>query len=106
MKVQNLISAMIGLWFVCSPWIFGFVDGTSEFYMCVVFGSVQSAASLLAMAAWRRGRLLNVLCALIGLSFIIFSNAFHVSILELVVFEVLGLASIMINYSVIFPESQ
>jgi hypothetical protein len=106
MIVKNVMSSLIGIWFICTPWVFGMSFDTTESNLCIFLGSIQLLASLLAIKKWKRKNLFNLLSILIGFSFIIMSNAFQHHMLELMAYEILGLASIMINYAVIFPQSQ
>ncbi|MCR8630831.1 SPW repeat domain-containing protein [Paenibacillus radicis (ex Xue et al. 2023)] len=106
MIVKNVLSSFIGVWFIFTPWIFGFTGNSTEYYTCLTFGSIQFIFSLLAsMKPWKFS-VMNWAPLLTGVWFIIFPNAFDMYIVDIVVLEILGLATILLNYALIFPESQ
>ncbi|TDF98243.1 SPW repeat domain-containing protein [Paenibacillus piri] len=106
MIVKNAISSFIGVWFLLTPWMFGLTASGLETYLCFILGGIQCLFSLLAISFPGGKSWLNGLPLFIGIWFIIFPNAFNLPLLQIVVLEVLGLATILINYALLFPESQ
>ncbi|NOU93451.1 hypothetical protein GC093_09495 [Paenibacillus sp. LMG 31456] len=106
MIVKNVLSSFIGVWFIFTPWIFGFAENSTEYYISLIFGSVQFIFSFLAIVKRWKYSVMNWAPLLNGVWFIIFPNAFDMHILDIVVLEILGLATILLNYALIFPESQ
>ncbi|MDF2963515.1 MAG: hypothetical protein K0S39_5250 [Paenibacillus sp.] len=106
MIVKNLMSAFIGLWFFFTPWLFEFNTGSTEAYICFILGSIQVLISILAVVISGKKALINWVPLLIGVWFIIFPNAFNLHLSEIVLLELLGLTTLLLNYALIFPESQ
>ncbi|TVY00262.1 SPW repeat protein [Paenibacillus cremeus] len=94
MKVRNVLSALIGIWFAAAPWIFGFADQNGALWTSVVFGVIQLIASL-----WAGGKLgwQNLVSAVTGIWFIVFPFLFPVSSGELWTSIVLGVVTVALN---------
>ncbi|MZQ84854.1 hypothetical protein GQF01_22345 [Paenibacillus sp. 5J-6] len=106
MYLKNVLSACMGLWFLVSPWVFGFEDQTNAFFACVLLGSVQFVGSLLALGKTGKQVWQNWLCLTIGALFILFPNVFHVGLMAYFLFVVLGFLTILVNYANLYADEQ
>lgn len=50
MKWRNALAALIGIWFIISPWVFDYANNTAALWTSVVIGAVQLIVSAWAMA--------------------------------------------------------
>jgi hypothetical protein len=106
MLVKNLVSSLIGLWFILIPFLLGFALTSAQAAICFILGAVQFIFSILSVARKGRPRWIHGIPILIGVWFIIFPNVYDLHLFEFVLLELLGLATILLNYALIFPESQ
>ncbi|WP_028547986.1 SPW repeat domain-containing protein [Paenibacillus sp. UNC451MF] len=99
MAVKNLLAALIGLLFVFGPHWIHFTH-ESAVITSVVFGSIQFIASILAFVLKKSGwnSWLNWISMLAGIWFVIFPFAYLSGLGEYVIYVVLGITSVMLNY--------
>ncbi|MDQ0189025.1 SPW repeat protein [Alicyclobacillus cycloheptanicus] len=45
MKWRNGLAALIGIWFIISPWVFHYADETAPLWTSIVLGAIQLIAS-------------------------------------------------------------
>lgn len=106
MYLKNVLSACMGLWFLVSPWVFGFETQTNALFACALFGSLQFVVSLLALGKTGKRVWQNWLCLAIGAIFILIPNVFHVGLMAFFLFVVLGFITILVNYSNLYADEQ
>ncbi|UKS24473.1 SPW repeat protein [Paenibacillus sp. HWE-109] len=104
--MKNLLCACIGIWFLVSPWVFGFQTQPNAIFTCALLGSLQFVAALLALGKSGKKVWQNWVCLVIGALFIVVPNVFHLNLLAFTSFVVLGFMTILTNYSNLFPEYQ
>ncbi|MDQ0189024.1 SPW repeat protein [Alicyclobacillus cycloheptanicus] len=51
MKWRNGLAALIGIWFIISPWVFSYSNDTGALWTSIVIGAIQ-----LIVAAWAMGK--------------------------------------------------
>ncbi|MCY9665159.1 SPW repeat protein [Paenibacillus alginolyticus] len=103
---KNLLSACMGLWFVVSPWVFGFEAHTNALYTCALLGSLQFVGSLLALGKTGKKVWQNWFCFIIGAVFIVVPNVYHLDIMAFFSFVVLGFMTILVNYANLYADQQ
>lgn len=106
MYMKNLISACMGLWFVLSPWVFGFEDQTNAMFASVLLGSLQFVGSMLALGKTGKRVWQNWLCLAIGAIFILYPNLFHVQLMAYFLYVLLGFMTILVNYANLYADEQ
>ncbi|KRE83753.1 hypothetical protein ASG89_11555 [Paenibacillus sp. Soil766] len=106
MYLKNSLSALMGLWFLMTPWVFGFGDVTNALFTCALFGSLQFVSSMLALGKTGKHMWQNWVCVGCGVVFIVFPNVYHLSFMAFFSFVALGFMTILINYANLYPDSQ
>ncbi|NRF95900.1 SPW repeat protein [Paenibacillus frigoriresistens] len=78
-KINNTLTALIGIWFIIAPWIFGFSDHVAALSISVVIGAVQLITSLRSFKTpeW------NFITFFVGVWFIIFPFVYTVDTTEI-----------------------
>jgi hypothetical protein len=79
MPIRNSIAAVLGLWFICTPWVLGFSHLPAVVWTSTIIGFVQLASALLALKKSGLNILHNWLMLLTGIWFAIFSMTFSMS---------------------------
>lgn len=97
MKITNSLAALIGLFFVISPWVFAFSDQTGALWYSIIVGIVQIAASLLAIGKSGWGAWQSWLSLVAGVLFIILPLAYSLGSGATWTFIVLGIVTVLIN---------
>jgi hypothetical protein len=105
MTVKNLFSALIGVWFIVTPWMFNFVENTHAFVICMILGSIQVIFSLLAWGKSGKKAWQSWISLFIGISFIIYPNIYHLDIAAYSLSVLLGFVTLLLNYSNLFPDN-
>lgn len=106
MYLKNSLSALMGLWFLMSPWVFGFGDVTNALFSCTLLGGLQFVSSMLALGKSGKHMWQNWLCVATGALFIVLPNVCHLGLMAFFSFVVLGFMTILVNYANLYPESQ
>lgn len=106
MYLKNVLSACMGLWFLFSPWIFGFEALTNALFTCALLGSLQFVSSLMALGKTGKKVWQNWLCFIIGALFIVVPNVFHLNLMAFFSFVVLGFMTILVNYANLYADEQ
>ncbi|NEW08304.1 hypothetical protein GK047_20080 [Paenibacillus sp. SYP-B3998] len=106
MIFKNVLSALIGIWFIATPWVFGFTDQINPYLVCIFLGSLQVICSLLAGGKTGHKVWQNWVCFLTGAVFIVLPNLYQWSILEFFIFVVLGFMTLLLNYSNLYSDYQ
>lgn len=106
MYLKNSLSALMGLWFLMSPWVFGFGEVTNALFSCALLGGLQFVSSMLALGKSGKHLWQNWLCVTTGALFIVLPNVFHLGLMAFFSFVVLGFMTILVNYANLYPESQ
>jgi uncharacterized membrane protein YfcA len=104
MIVKNVLSALIGLWFIATPWMFGFVDQRQAFVVCICLGIIQFISSLLAFGKSGKTSWPNWISLCIGICFLVYPNVYHFEITEYSLTVFLGFVTFLFNYSNLFPD--
>ncbi|MEC0228738.1 SPW repeat protein [Paenibacillus alba] len=104
MYMKNLLCACMGIWFLVSPWVFGFEANASALYSCVLFGSLQFVLAILALGKSGSKVWPNWICCVIGVLFIVVPNVYHLELMAFFSFVVLGFMTILVNYSNLYPD--
>lgn len=106
MYLKNCLSALMGLWFLLSPWVFGFGDVTNALFSCAFIGSLQFVSSMLALGKTGKHMWQNWLCVATGALAIVLPNVFQLGMLAFLSFVMLGFMTILVNYANLYPDSQ
>ncbi|MEW9698189.1 SPW repeat protein [Paenibacillus sp. SI8] len=106
MVFKNVLSACIGVWFIVTPWVFGFTDQANPFLICVVLGGLQVVCSLLAGAKSGSKVWQNWVCFVIGAIFILIPNLYQWHMMEFFLSVVLGFMTMLVNYSNLYSDCQ
>ncbi|OCT13296.1 hypothetical protein A8709_03300 [Paenibacillus pectinilyticus] len=106
MYLKNSLSALMGLWFLISPWVFGFGDVTHALFSCALFGSLQFVGSMLALGKSGKHIWQNWLCVVTGALCIVVPNVFHLGMLAFCSFVFFGFMTVLINYANLYPDEQ
>ncbi|UJF34606.1 SPW repeat domain-containing protein [Paenibacillus hexagrammi] len=106
MMMKNLVSALLGLWFIATPWVFGFTDLEQAKLVCIVLGGIQFVFSLLAIGKSGPKTWQNWIAFFAGIWFIIFPNIYHMALLAFFLFVVTGFVTMLINYSNLYDDYQ
>lgn len=72
MKARSTLNALIGVWFIIAPWVFGFSDQTGALWLSGVFGIIQIIAAGLGYdkTGWNSWQ--NWVSVITGVWFVIF----------------------------------
>lgn len=100
MKWRNGLAALIGIWFIISPWVFHYSDHTGAVWTSVVLGAIQLIASAWAMfkedtSGWKVWQTWGSL--IMGVWFIIQPFAFSLGTSEVWISVILGAVTIILN---------
>lgn len=98
MHLRNGLSALLGLLFMFSPWLFHFSHIEGVVVGSLVAGFVQLASSLLAVGKTGWNSWPNWLALIAGVWFIIFPFAFSLDFLLAAMYIAFGIASVLLNY--------
>ncbi|GIO61218.1 SPW repeat protein [Paenibacillus cellulositrophicus] len=96
-SVDNTIVALIGIWFIIAPWIFGFSDDNGALWTSVIIGAVQLIASLWAFSSSGWGSWQNWISLLAGVWFIVFPFVYSVDTSALWTSIILGAVTVLLN---------
>lgn len=99
MAVRHLLAALIGLFFIFAPFWIDF-NHEGAVATSIVGGTIQAAASFLGFVLKKSGwgSWLNWISLMSGVWFIIFPFAFLTGFGDYVVYIVLGITTVMLNY--------
>lgn len=97
MKTRNSLAAMIGLWFIVSPWVLGFSNLSVIVWTSVIFGTIQLLCSLLALKKSKLNVLENWFTLLTWIWFAIFSMTFSLVFSETWSIGILGLLTVVLD---------
>lgn len=104
MIFKNLLSACLGVWFLLTPWVFGFADQSNALLICCLLGGLQFVCSLLALGKSGKHVWQNWICFFIGAVFIVLPNLYHWDMVAFFVFVVLGFMTMLVNYSNLYSD--
>jgi hypothetical protein len=106
MVLKNVLSACLGVWFIMTPWVFGFSDQTNPFLLYVLLGSLQVVCSLLAGAKSGKNVWQNWVCFAIGAVFIVIPNLYQWQMMAFFLSVMLGFVTMLLNYSNLYSDYQ
>jgi hypothetical protein len=98
MKTRNVLSALIGLWFIIAPWAVGFSDHSGAVWVSLIFGIVQLLVSLWAYgkSGWNVWQ--NWVTVITGILFIILPFSSSLSSGETWASVILGLLTVIFSF--------
>lgn len=98
MTTRNVLSALIGLFFILAPWLIGFSDNGNAVRTSLIMGIVLASASVLAIgqAGWNSWQLWTSFIA--GIGFIMFPFIYGFSWMLAGLYVILGLIVVFLNF--------
>ncbi|WNR43436.1 SPW repeat domain-containing protein [Paenibacillus roseipurpureus] len=106
MYLRNCLSAIMGIWVLLNPWVFGFGDVTNALFGCAIIGSLQFVCSMLVLGKTGDHMWQNWACVVTGALSIVLPNVFQLGMLAFLSFIFFGFMTILVNYANIYPDSQ
>ena len=97
MKARSILIALIGVWFIIAPWVFGFSDQTGALWLSVVFGIIQIIAAWWGhdKAGWNSCQ--NWVSVITGVWFVIFPFIYSLTNGEVWSSVILGLVTVLFS---------
>lgn len=100
MKWRNGLTALIGIWFIISPWVFNYSDHTGALWASIILGAIQLIASAWAMfknnaSGWKVWQ--TWVSLIMGVWFIIQPFAFSLGKGETWTSVILGIITVVLN---------
>lgn len=100
MRTRCLLSALLGLWFVFSPWVIGLEEVPAAVWVAPVFGGIQFISSVWAFYKPIGDSLSNLITLLTGLLFAILPFTIpSLPIGEILFLSVFGLLTVFLSFS-------
>ncbi|SCW38844.1 SPW repeat-containing protein [Paenibacillus tianmuensis] len=103
--IRNLLAALIGLWFVGAPWIFGFSGHSGAQWSMMAAGFIEFAFSLLALDKTGWDSWQHWIAFLAGVWFMMLPFIFSFGLGMTLFILALGIVTVLLNFYNMNAES-